>query len=111
MKLQTPQVMRTVLFLALVIIISSAFISQQSTKNKYLTMRTYQAAVGNGSKILIVYEDGRSEEIELEKYTVSNFLPNTIKINNALNDLSKGGYELVSVTGAELVSLYTFVKK
>ena len=110
MKTMTTKFLTATLTLVLIIILTSAFNSQQSNGNKFLTMRTFQA-FGKGSKIMIVYEDGKTEEIELEKYAVDNFLPNTVKINQAINNISNKGYELFSVTGAEMVSLYTFVKK
>jgi hypothetical protein len=111
MKPKTAKFITATLTLILIILLTSAFNKQQGSGNKYLTMRTFQAAMGGSSKIMIVYEDGKTEEIELEKYSVSNFLPNTVKINKAINDISNKGYELFSVTGAEMVSLYTFIKK
>jgi hypothetical protein len=97
--------------LTLIIFLTSAFNKQQGGGAKYLTMRTFQAVMGGGSKILIVYEDGKTEEIELEKYSVGNMLPNSVKINQAVNYLSDKGYELSTVTGAETSSLYVFIKK
>ena len=111
MKTTTTKLLTATLTLVLIIFLTSAFTEQQGSGNKYLTMRIFQAAIGGGSKIMIVYEDGKTEEIELEKYAVGNFLPNTVKINQTINDLSNKGYELFSVTGAEMLSLYTFVKK
>jgi hypothetical protein len=107
----TTKFLTATLTLALIIILASAFNKQQGSGNKYLTMRAFQATIGKGSKIIIVYENGKTEEIELEKYNVDNFLANTITINQAINNVSSKGYELISVTGAELTSLYTFVKR
>jgi hypothetical protein len=97
----------------LLLFLLAAFASNnpQPTGNKYLTMRTFEASMGGSSKIMIIYEDGTTEELDLDKYRIDNMLPNAVKINQAINKIAGKGYEFVSSSGGEYTSLYTFVKK
>lgn len=77
-------------------------------------------SVGQGtgfldSKIIIVYEDGRTEEVELLSFNEKNETENVKTITAALNALRAKGYKLVScsTTGDQgaLVSEYVFEKE
>lgn len=76
--------------------------------------------VGMGSgylqaKIIIVYEDGRSEEIGLQPYSEKTETDNLKKINEVINQLKSKGYFLISqsTTGEQgaLVTDYSFLKQ
>ena len=99
--------------LTTIILLTTAFKRQESGLNKYVTMVTYEAEISKSdSKIIIVYEDDKIEEIELERFRPDNFGSNATKINKALNSLASKGYELVSTTGLDIHrAMYTFVKK
>ena len=91
------------------IMLFSSFMKPTS-ENKYATMRTVEASMGGMSKIILVY-DGKTEELELSKGSNSNQVPNTLQINQAMNTLASKGYELVSQSGGDYISMYSFVKK
>lgn len=103
-----------ILFISLsaMLLVCLAFSNQTDEQKNYATMRTIESALGNFSKIMIVYEDGKTEEIALERSATNNLLNNAIVINNTINTISSKGYELVSSHGiGDQVSTYTFVKK
>ena len=100
------------IFLLAMLLVCLAFSNQTNEQKNYATMRTIESAIGNFSKIMIVYEDGKTEEIALERSATTNLLNNAIVINNTINTISSKGYELVSSHGiGDQVSTYTFVKK
>ncbi len=111
MKTTKTPILLAALTLVSVILFTSAITQQKSSANTYITMHTLQVPVGIDSKICIVYEDGQTEVIELNRYTNKNIPLNLVIINEAINNISKKGYDLISVTGAETSSIYTFVKK
>ena len=98
----------------LILLISAIFLfysfTKPTTESKYATMRTVEATMGGISKIILVY-DGKTEELELGKGSSSNQIPNTQQINQALNLIASKGYELVSQSGGDYISMYSFVKK
>ena len=103
-----------ILFLSLsaILLVCLAFSNQSNEQKNYATMRTIESTLGNFSKIMIVYEDRKTEEIALERSATNNLLNNAIVINNTINAISSKGYELVSSHGiGDQVSTYTFVKK
>jgi len=103
-----------ILFISLsaILLVCLAFSNHTNEQKNYATMRTIESALGNFSKIMIVYEDGKTEEIVLERSASTNWLNNSIVINNTINAISNKGYELVSSHGlGDQVSTYTFVKK
>ena len=108
MKTTTKALIFSIALIPTVMLISS-FINPTS-EIKYATMRTFEGALGGTSKIILVY-DGKTEELELSKGSVSNQVSNTLQINQALNILSSKGYELVSQSGGDIISMYSFVKK
>ena len=76
--------------------------SAQSTFG-YATMRVFDCnrAVGMGggyiqSKILISYEDGSSEEVELLPFSDKNEVENMKRVTETLNKLRAKGYFLIS---------------
>lgn len=73
-------------------------------------MRTWEVNDGAG-KIVIVYEDGKSEEIILEKLHAKTFVANAIKINQAINGIANKGYELVTYGRGDYFTEYAFIKK
>ncbi len=87
----------------------SSFTKSQAEGAKYATIRTVEAALG-GSRIVLCYE-GKTEELDLDKGTTGNMVPNTLKINAAINLMASKGYELVSQSGGDYISMYSFVKK
>jgi hypothetical protein len=88
---------------------------QSSPGYKYLTLRTIEIPAGGypyEPSIIIIYEDGQSEQIQLGKFKESNFLSNTKKINETINVIANKGYELFSVSGNDIMtSTYIFIKK
>ncbi len=98
---------------AISLLILTSFVSQQ-TNGGLVTVRTLE--VSNGiwdSKICIVYEDGKTEEIELQKFRDHTFSPNSAKINDVLNTLIGKGYSLVSASSGngDAVITNTFIFK
>lgn len=81
------------------------------TESKYATMRVYESNNTKG-KIVIVYEDGKMEEIELNIWTFKHMSDNSVKINQTLNNIASKGYDLVAITGTPInVTIYEFIKK
>lgn len=84
------------------------------TSGGLVTVRTIEVANGIwDSKICIVYEDGKTEEIELQKFRDHTFAPNSIKISEVLNKLIGKGYTLVSASSGngDAVITNTFLFK
>ncbi len=88
----------------------------------YATMRVFDCnkAVGLGggyinSKIFIVYEDGKTEEVELLPFSEKNEIENLKTINATLNKLKQKGYFLIaqSTSGEQgsVVIDYTLLKQ
>jgi hypothetical protein len=88
----------------------------------YASMRVFDAnrsvSLGtgfSGSKILIVYEDGTTEEIPLLPYSEKNVIENMKRVNKTINQLREKGYFLITqyTTGEQgnLLSDYTFLKQ
>lgn len=97
--------------LSAILLVCLAFSNHSNEQKNYAIMRTIESTLGNFSKIMIVYEDGKTEEIALERSASTNLLNNAIVINNTINTISNKGYELVSSHGlGDQVSTYTFVK-
>jgi len=92
----------------------SSFLIQKSTE-KFLRVRTIEETNGVDSKIIIMYEDGKVKEIELEKFHAKNFTSNSKIIHSAINDIASKGYSLVSFSGGNgdiyIINTYLFVKK
>lgn len=102
------------LIVSTALLILSSFMMPQSNEG-FVTVRTIE--ISNGlfdSKICIVYADGTTEEIELEKFRDRSFGPNTAKINEVLNRLRAKGYTLVSASSGNgdgiLTNMYVFKK-
>lgn len=84
--------------------------------SKYLTLKVVeQPGLMANSFMVVVDEEGKFEETLFEKFKVDNITPNTIKVNTAVNDISKKGYELFShsssAIGGLMIDTYTFTKK
>ncbi len=77
---------------------------------EYATMRTTEFTLGGQSSIILVYE-GKTEELELDKVSPKNMASNAFKINQAIRLLSSKGFELVSQSGGDYISMYSFVRK
>lgn len=93
-----------------------------AAKSGYATMRVFDCNKGVGmgggylpAKIVIVYEDGSTEEVELQSYNEKNEIENLKRINETLNRLKNKGYFLISqsTTGEQgsLIIDYTFLKQ
>src|SRR5437868_3154886 len=64
---------------------------------RYLTLKVVeQPGLMANSFMVVVDEEGKFEETLFDKFKVDNITPNTIKVNSAVNDISKKGYELFS---------------
>jgi hypothetical protein len=99
----------TVLGLAGLFVLSTSFTRPESTL-EYATMRTVESSLGGQSSIILAYE-GKIEELELDKGSVGNMAGNTQKINQAIRLLASKGFELVSQSGGDYISMYSFVRK
>ena len=88
----------------------------------YATVRVFDCnkSVGLGTgyvsaKIIIVYEDGKTEELPLLGYSDKNELENLKTVNQTINKLKAKGYFLIAqyTTGEQgnLISDYTFLKQ
>jgi hypothetical protein len=108
MKTTTKALIFSIALIPTIMLISS--FTKQTTETKYATIRTVEAAMGGSSKIILAYE-GKTEELDLDKGSVGNMTPNTLKINQAINILASKGYELVAQSGGDYISMYSFVKK
>ncbi|MBL7778381.1 MAG: hypothetical protein JNK66_08830 [Chitinophagales bacterium] len=89
--------------------------------NGYAVMRVFDCnrAVGMGggyvnARIVIVYEDGKSEEVELLPFSEKNVTENMRTVVKTLNKISAQGYLLISQSTSgeqgSLVTDYTFHK-
>ena len=99
--------------IAISLFILTSFVTKQ-TNGGYVIVRTLEVANGIwDSKICIVYEDGKTEEIELQKFRDRTFTPNSIKINEEINKLIGKGYTLVSASSGngDAVITNTFIFK
>ena len=101
--------------------ISSLLVSFVATSSvngedeKLLTMRVLEASAGLASQIVIVDENGKMENISLEKTITKDPFLNTVKINKTLNRITEDGYKLATTAmcGDQnfIITTYTFVKK
>ncbi len=83
---------------------------------RYLTLKVVeQPGLAANSFMIVVDENGKTEEMLFDKFKVDNITPNTIKINTMVNDIAKKGYDLFGMSsnsiGGLLIDTYTFVKK
>ena len=108
MKTSTKAIISLIVLIPTIVLVSS--FTQPASEPQYATLRTIEATVGGMSKIIIVYE-GKTEEFELSKGSSSNQTPNTQAINKGINLLASKGYELVSQSGGDYISMYSFVRK
>lgn len=113
------KILRLLLPAILILFISKNTFAQQGG---YATMRVFDCNKGVGmgvgyisSKIIVVYETGTVEEIELLPYTEKNEPENLKRITETLNKLRAKGYFLVAQTttgdqGAIIMD-YTLMKQ
>lgn len=105
----------SILVAVVLILLLSSFLSSSESNYKYAIMRVADPLKGSylEGKICIVYENGIIEETALEKSKGEDFLSKNIKkINDAINNISSKGYQLVTQTVDQYnVHNYTFVKK
>jgi len=97
-----------------IVFLTSAISKQQTGEGKYLSMKVFEdySAAVNYSQIIIAYEDGKIEEIVLEKGKPSNRQVNLQKINETINKLSLKGYQLLTESGTDYQgTTYTFIKR
>lgn len=107
-----------ILFAALIIsgfLIFSSF-SQQEQSNKYLLVKSVECWSGLvDSYIITIDENGKTEQIELEKFRPKNIASNAIKLNEVINKIGANGYELKSTTSTGdqnfIIKDYYFMKK
>ena len=105
MKTTTKALIFAVALIPTLMLISS--FTKPASETKYATMRTYE---GGFPKIILIY-DGKTEEIDLGNNSKGNMTSNTLQINQALNTLASKGYDLVSQSGGDYITIYSFVKK
>ncbi len=88
----------------------------------YAIMRVFDCnkAIGLGggylnSRIFIIYEDGKTEEIELLPFSEKNEIENLKKAAETLNKLKQKGYFLISQSTSgeqgSMVTEYTLLKQ
>jgi hypothetical protein len=111
MKTTTSKLLVATSAIILIIFLAPSFKTPQTSGNKYLVMRAYEAAMGGGSKIVIVYEDGKTEEQDLDVLKPGNYSPNAVKLAQAINGIANKGYELVSSSSGDYQGTYLFTKK
>jgi hypothetical protein len=116
MKSTKSKVLIASLSLICLFFVVSAFKATQSQQagNKYLTLRTYESGLSAviSPMIAIVYDDGNTETITLERPSnPAKALANVKKINETINLISAKGYELVTTCGSDIQTTYTFIKK
>jgi hypothetical protein len=89
----------------------TAFVQSEEAPS-YASVNSYETGIG-GSKILIIYENSTTEEIELEKATsTAKVIANTQKIHETLNLMTHKGYGLVSsVTRITGMTKFIFQRK
>lgn len=110
---------RTFIVALIALLVSTAAYSQNGG---YATMRVYDCnksvSMGTGfiaAKIIIVYEDGKTEDVELLPYNEKNATENLRRITATLNAMKAKGYFLISqdTSGEQgaIISDYTFLKQ
>ncbi len=95
--------------LSIIIILASSF-SSPSEGSSYLTLQVCSGQ-GGFAKIVVVYEDGKTEESELPNLKPGNIATIATTVNQTINGLSKKGYTLLTACGGDYFSTYTFLKK
>lgn len=91
--------------------------TSQAQTIKQATARIFESQSKELSRIVLVYETGESEIIELENFkmlassssTNEVLIENQKKINKLFNDMAEKGYEISKMTTTGEVFLYTFV--
>ncbi|MES2679057.1 MAG: hypothetical protein V4635_04195 [Bacteroidota bacterium] len=106
----------TILASTIVAIVLFGFINKSGSNNGILTMRTTEVMNGMyDNSIGIVYEDGKTEKIELEKLRIKDLSANLALINKTLNQIVAKGYKLISTAegGGDGINMttYTFSKE
>lgn len=84
---------------------------------KYATARIFESSVKGFSRIVLVYENGESEVIQLNNWKIlgspaSNnklLIENQITINKMINDMSEKGYEVSKMTASVDNIFYTLI--
>lgn len=56
--------------------------------------------LGPASKMVIVYEDGKTEEFFMDQFKPSTFAKNTKVLNDMINDFIVKGYQLESANNS-----------
>ena len=110
---------KTIISIAVIAIISCLLVSfkslQQSPK-KFVMVRIIELPPANlyASKMVIVYEDGKTEEYVLDQFKSNTLAKNTKTINDMINDFIVKGYQLENansnLTDGGLFSTYLFSK-
>lgn len=97
------------------IIMLSSFLNPDPA-NKFLTVKSVE--IPNGlydSYIVTIDENGKTEEVELEKFRPRNIISNAVKLSDIINKVANKGYELHSFTSTSdatfMVNTYLFIKK
>jgi hypothetical protein len=114
--------MLRVIAISILCFYASLAIAQKSGNSGYCLMRVWDvnkfAASGSGfigSKIIITYETGNQEVVELEPYNEKTEPDNLKKIISTLNSLKEKGYLLMSAnsTGEQgnIVTDYVLLKQ
>jgi len=112
MKTKINSKLAIVLFAIVSFFALSSFLKAPEEKKQYATLRVFEPYAGSASfdaRIIIVFEDGKVEEIDIDKFKSSNLAANTKKINETINQVSNKGYELISVSSGNCTT-YTFLK-
>jgi hypothetical protein len=118
MNTTTQRILLSSLALAFIFFGTVAFTSEKTpppSGYRYLTVRTIEVINGMwDSKIVIIDENGDTEEIALDKFRSKNFTDNSKKIHEVLNQMAARGYRCVSSGSgngdALIISTYMFEK-
>ncbi len=104
-----------VLILAVIVFLMSSYIVKPENSQSIMTMRVTEVMNGMyDNSISIVYEDGKTENIQLQKLKYKDLHQNLAVINKTVNDLTLKGYTLFSTAqcGGDgmITTTYTFLK-
>jgi len=72
--------------------------SAQSTTNGYLMITVYESMLQDFSKIVVIENGAKLQEVQLRNVSTKEIEYNQIQVNNTLDKYKKNGYKLVSAS-------------
>ena len=115
MKNKLIKLLPALLLMIIIVMVVAAFKpAPQTGGNKYATL-TFWEPTSNFYKteIIITYEDGKTEEMELPRPSgAKSAVENNQKVNETINTICNKGYKIVCVTSrfAGIMTTYTLEK-